>query len=156
LWDWLRDYLIAAIRNEDRTTSYSHEGRLKLHIQGDTLHRHSHLRINYTSNIHLIRCPSCPGSLSFRTSRTDVMVAANGSDATLHPFWYARVLEIFHAMISFQVDGDITALKRVDLLWVRWFQIERRQSRQRHERLERLAFAPLESETAFGFIHPRM
>ncbi|KAG9031058.1 hypothetical protein FS837_003120, partial [Tulasnella sp. UAMH 9824] len=148
-WERLRDYLIATIRNEDRATSYTHEERLKLHIQGDALYRHSHLRINYTS--YDVR--RAQDSLSMRTSRRDIMVAANGSDVTLHPFWYARVLGIFHAMVSFPGD-EVGELKRVDLLWVRWFQIERHRPKRRQDRLEKLAFAPLESEMAFGFIHP--
>lgn len=148
-WERLRDYLLAAVRDEPRMTTYTHHERLKLHIQGDGLYQHTHLRINYTS--YDVR--RAQDSLSLRTLRCDVMVAASGDDATLHPFWYAQVLGIYHAMVSLQTDGQVGKPKRVDLLWVWWFQIDQPR-RQRRDRLEKVAFVPLDDDGAFGFIHP--
>ncbi|KAG9046273.1 hypothetical protein FS837_004731 [Tulasnella sp. UAMH 9824] len=114
-WERLRDFFISQLRGvryDGEDTTYSNEERHRLHIKDDFLYEHSHLRINYTT--YDVR--RAQDSISLRTSRRDVMVPAN--DAKLdHPFWYARVLGIYHTFVSEERDGGPREWSRVDILW---------------------------------------
>ncbi|KAG8919545.1 hypothetical protein FRC01_001237 [Tulasnella sp. 417] len=131
-WEGLRDFFISQLRGvryDGEDTTYSNEERHRLHIKNDTLYQHSHLRVNYTT--YDVR--RAQDSISLRTSRRDIMVPAN--DAKLdHPFWYARVLGIYHAFVSEEVKGEPSKWSRIDVLWA--------------------GFVSLENDGAFGFIHP--
>ena len=36
-----------------------------------------------------------------------------------HPFWYARVIDVFHVNVSrANPDGTLEVAKRMDILWV--------------------------------------
>ncbi|KAG2029599.1 hypothetical protein BDR03DRAFT_808121, partial [Suillus americanus] len=72
-----------------------------------------------------------------------------------HPYWYARVIGIFHANIRYTRQGQRPTIKCVDFLWVRWF--------ARHitaptgwaaKRLPRVGFYDGNDESAFGFLDP--
>ncbi|KAF8519857.1 hypothetical protein JB92DRAFT_1967490 [Gautieria morchelliformis] len=39
----------------------------------------------------------------------------------IHPFWYARVLGVFHANIILRSSQGLTPPTRLEFLWVRWF-----------------------------------
>ncbi|KAG8925113.1 hypothetical protein FRC00_004326 [Tulasnella sp. 408] len=151
-WERLRDFFISQLRGvryDGEDTTYSNEERHRLHIKDDTLYEHSHLRINYTT--YDVR--RAQDSISLRTSRRDVMVPAN--DAKLdHPFWYARVLGIYHAFVSEERDGGPREWSRVDVLWVRWFGLQGGAGSRSKRRLPKAGFVPLEDDGAFGFVHP--
>jgi hypothetical protein len=69
-----------------------------------------------------------------------------------HPFRYARVLGIYHArpyLPGSQIDGSRP--KRIDFLWVRWYDTV---SHGNAFELDRLQLCPVESPTAFGFLDP--
>lgn len=81
------------------------------------------------------------------------MVPAN--DAKLdHPFWYARILGIYHAFISEEENGGSREWSRVDVLWVRWFGLQGGSKGRSKRRLRKVGFVPMEDDGAFGFIHP--
>lgn len=88
------------------------------------------------------------------TARRDIMVAANDAKYS-HPFWYARVLGIWHALVAEEENENLKEWKRVDVLWVRWFGFQQgAAARGNNARLDRVGFVPLEDDGAFGFIHP--
>ncbi|KAF9555012.1 hypothetical protein CPC08DRAFT_620033, partial [Agrocybe pediades] len=78
--------------------------------------------------------------------------------STSHPFWYARVLGIFHADVRH--TGPLLKSARtqhIDFLWVRWFRLDSTYtSGWNVRRLHRIAFVPSDSlqDEAFGFIDP--
>lgn len=81
------------------------------------------------------------------------MVPAN--DAKLdHPFWYARVLGIYHAFVSEERRGGPGEWSRIDVLWVRWFGLQGGLDGRSKQRLRKVGFVPLDDDGAFGFIHP--
>lgn len=151
-WERLRDFFITRLRGcryDGEDTTYSNEERHRLQIKDDVLYQHSHIRINYTT--YDVR--RAQDSVSLRTSRCDIMVPAN--DAKLdHPFWYARVLGIFHAFVREEGDGRSEEWSRIDVLWVRWFGLQGGSDSRTMRRLRKVGFVPLEDDGAFGFIHP--
>ena len=89
-------------------------------------------------------------------THSDIMVLANHDEdpENSHPYWYARVIGIFHPMVS-QV-GSGTAYKQIDFLWVRWYGFDMHaRSGFKARRLHQVGF--LDSNVgagAFGFINP--
>ena len=74
---------------------------------------------------------------------------AEGEDPLIR-YWYARVLEIFHA----EVTVNKTPHRRIDFLWVRWFGRDTEAGfGWKPKRLERLRFLPATKE-GFGFLDP--
>jgi hypothetical protein len=86
------------------------------------------------------------------------MVLANQAQAedpeNRHPYWYARVIGIFHARVL-QV-GNGTAYKQIDFLWVRWYGLDMHsQSGFKARRLHQVGFLDSNDDTsAFGFVDP--
>lgn len=79
-------------------------------IQHDRIYQHAILGINYTS-YDIRRCSDC-----IHPNADRKFVAVKATNDGTHPFWYAKVLGIFHALVSFPGYP----LQRVDFLWIRW------------------------------------
>lgn len=71
-----------------------------------------------------------------------------------HPFWYARVLGIYHLNVrDHRAEG--TEWKRVELLWVRWFAPDFDVAAGWDaRRLDQVGYIPSDEEGAFGFLDP--
>lgn len=57
------------------------------------------------------------------------MVASGEDDQASHPFWYARVLGVFHARVAATSHSDaaqksLQVNKYLEFLWVRWLGME--------------------------------
>jgi hypothetical protein len=121
-------------------------------FKSDRMYQHHLLRINYTTydtrrsydNVN-------PG-----TSHRDIMMLAGDDDDNSHPFWYARVLGIYHVNVIYTGSGMVDYVaRRLDFLWVRWFQYAATDSVGWSDcKLDPLCFPPLSSEHAFGFVDP--
>lgn len=94
-------------------------------------------------------------------AKADVKIGAKrGAKPTtkVHPFWYARVLGVFHAKVL-HTDSNARnrSIQHVEFLWVRWFGIE-----QDYEygpgpgRLPKIGFVPDTEDNAFGFLDPSL
>lgn len=91
------------------------------------------------------------------------MVKSTETGPNAHPFWYAQVLGIYHAVVSVIPMNDTSAPTRlpsisgksVEFLWVRWYGVEQgyRSGFQR-ARLPKIGFVPDSDEFAFGFLDP--
>ena len=84
------------------------------------------------------------------------MVHAPGSED--EPYWYARVLGIYHAKVWTSHDRVVNGgeIRRMDFLWVRWFGGEPDyQHGFRRARLPKIGFVPSTDEYAFGFLDPK-
>lgn len=86
----------------------------------------------------------------------DIMVLAQ--DSAAHPYWYARVIGVFHADIVYKDPRTgKSEHHRMEFLWVRWFGREfSPNSTFSNQRPPMLSFVkPGSSEKeAFGFIDP--
>lgn len=140
---------------------------LGLHIANNRIYHHRVFRVNYTT--YDIR--RAQDSINPRT-HADIMLLAptrshsdsSGSDSDgstdnddlPHPFLYARVIGILH--VNIRPRGNPTAeLERVDVLWVRWFALDRSFTGGfKTKRLHRLEFVKdTEDDAAFGFVNPQ-
>ena len=127
---------------------FSPDQRARVIIHGDRIYRHKVLHVNYTTyDLHREQ-----DSLNPRM-HADVMVLSRENGAT-HPYWYARVLSVFHAVVS---HGRSTEPQRMDFLWVRWFGTDPNNYRSgwKAKRLHRIGFIPHDTKGAFSFLNPK-
>ena len=125
--------------------------RNALHFINNRIYRHKVLRINYTT-YDLRRAQD---SLNPRT-HSDVMVLSHEDIENAHPYWYARIIGIFHADVQYRgPELGNHAPRRINFLWVRWFARNRNvQSGWAVRRLPCISFYPQGEPEAFGFIDP--
>jgi LSD1 subclass zinc finger protein len=105
------------------------------------------------------KCKACGGITEVASkpkTRSDVMVLTNEDEDSenTHPYWYARVIGIFHAMVC-RVGGAMT-FEQTDFLWVRWYSFNTHAcSGFKAQRLHQIGFLNSHEDTgAFGFIDP--
>ena len=83
------------------------------------------------------------------------MMLSNEDGEEGHPYWYARVLDLFHAsVLHVGKDSKSSEVQRMEFLFVRWFgrDTSRPGGWQAH-RLHRIGFVDVESNP-FGFVDP--
>lgn len=94
------------------------EDRQNLYLERDLIHSHPILRVNYTSyDLQRLQDIVRPETHPFIILHSNDDVPQDG--AAFHPFWYARVLGIYHAMVR-DHRSISKELKRINFLWVRW------------------------------------
>ena len=81
-------------------------------------------------------------------------------DVDAHPYWYARVIGIFHVDIVHNGPKSTSSEKRrINFLWVRWFGRDVSfNAGWKAQRLHRIGFlnASLDGSGAFSFLDPSM
>jgi hypothetical protein len=125
-------------------------------FKNDRIYRHQLVRFNYTT--YDVR--RSQDVVNPNTSHRDIMLLANPDDLegnANHPFLYARVVGIFHANVIYTGPGMLDHFPRkLDFLWVRWFQYCGSSSVIWKDcRLDCVRFPPTASDGAFGFVDPR-
>jgi hypothetical protein len=123
-------------------------------FNSDRIYEHYTLKINYTT--YDVRREQ--DIINPHTSHCDIMMlASDNDDDDSHPYWYARVIGIFHVNVIYTGTGMLDYLpRRLDFLWVRWFQYDATHSiGWDRYKLDPLRFPPLSSRHAFGFVDPR-
>lgn len=94
------------------------------------------------------------------TSRPDIMVLSCEDGEDVHPFWYARVIKVFHLFVSHRGStsgAEHTPMEpqRMDVLWVRWFGLDTdAQGGWSKKRLHGVSFIPSDEPVPFGFLDP--
>jgi hypothetical protein len=92
-------------------------------------------------------------------NHADIMVLSqedHDNSEESHPYWYARVIGIFHVYARhFGTDSIATDFVRTEVLWVRWFGRDMAAPGGFFtKRLHRIGFIDVELGGAFGFIDP--
>jgi hypothetical protein len=88
------------------------------------------------------------------TSHCNVMVL-NPSISPEHPFWYARVLGIYHANVMYIGTGSTDYHpRRLEFLWVRWYQMDNFSAGWTKSCLDCVHFPPMSREDSFNFLDP--
>ncbi|KAG2336702.1 hypothetical protein BDR05DRAFT_896368 [Suillus weaverae] len=154
----LKDHILARLLGHDYDgdeVSFSSAQRSQLMLVNDRIYRHKVIRINYTT--YDLRREQ--DSLNSRT-HADIMVLSHEDDeANGHPYWYARIIGVFHALVSYRdpaANSSSYDPVQVDFAWVRWFGRDlTHRSGWEVKRLHRLGFIPSEDPGAFGFIDPK-
>ncbi|GLB33254.1 hypothetical protein LshimejAT787_0101380 [Lyophyllum shimeji] len=132
---------------------YSDDDRNSLTIIKNRLYKHKTIRFNYTT----YDMRRAQDTVNPRT-HPDVMVLAHEDDAESnpHPYWYARVIGIFHAEVRHAgTTSNSSETRAVDFLWVRWFGRDlQHRSGWKAKRLHRVGFVDSAEPEAFGFLDP--
>ncbi|KAH7904506.1 hypothetical protein BJ138DRAFT_1019068 [Hygrophoropsis aurantiaca] len=125
-------------------------------FKNDRIYSHKLARFNYTT--YDVR--RAQDVVNPSTSHHNIMVLANHSSKdgpTQHPFWYARVLGIYHANVIYTGPGMLDYNpRRMEFLWVRWYEIvEEHMAGWDACQLDRIRFPPMATDGAFGFLDPK-
>ena len=127
-------------------TEFTADQRNTISFVQNRIYRHKVLRVNYTTyDLHRAQ-----DALNPRT-HADVMVLAHEDDSEYpHPYWYARIIGIFHVNVRYQAR-----LRRINVLWVRWLARSMdTTSIWATKRLPRVGFYDSSDPSAFGFLDP--
>jgi hypothetical protein len=137
---------------------YTDKERNDILIQDNKIHIHRTLRVNYTS--YDVRRQQ---DVINPSSHPDVMVLSCEDGEDIHPFWYARVIKIFHLLVCRRPPAGDTPTEpephcqwqRMDVLWVRWFGLDTdARGGWSKKRLHGVSFIPWDEPGAFGFLDP--
>ncbi|KAL0568578.1 hypothetical protein V5O48_013407 [Marasmius crinis-equi] len=143
----LKDHLLSAILNQ-RDDTFSDEECAKVNILNDRIYHHKVLDVQYTS----YDMRRCQDSINLG-NHSDIMVLADEKDPDSHPYWYARVLGIFHARVYYKGDG---LTRNITFLWVRWFGLDTDYTfGPARKRLPRVGWIDGQEPGAFGFLSPQ-
>lgn len=124
-------------------------------LKHDRIYAHKIMRIHYTT--YDVRRGE--DLIHTGTPQCNIMVLSPGfSDKNIgseHPFWYGRVLGVYHANVIYIGKGsDNYQPRRLDFLWVRWYHFNDRPCGWQQLRLDKLHFPPLAESGSFGFLDP--
>jgi hypothetical protein len=135
----------------DDELELSDEDRNSVRILNNRIYAAKVLRVNYTT--YDIRRDQ--DSMNPRT-HCDVMVISPEKADGAHPFWYARVLGVFHTdVLHVGSQARNRSVQRMEVLWVRWFGVEQDyRSGSDVARLPKIGFVP--GDAAFGFLDPSL
>jgi hypothetical protein len=116
----LKDHLLAQLRGLDYSGNehtFSDAERDLVIFANNKVHEHSILQVNYMT-YDLRREQDC---INPRT-RADLMVLSHENDNERHPYWYARLICIFHIDVWYYGgENTLSTPKHMDVLFVRWF-----------------------------------
>lgn len=153
----LKDHILSRLLNhayDGDEVEYSEEGRDSVQFVGNRLYRHKTLRVNYTT-YDLRRQQD---SVNPHT-HPDIMLLSHedpSDEVNTHPYWYARIVGIFHVEIVHHGPRSISSNKRrIDFVWVRWFGRDvSLKAGLAAKRLHRVGFLDAGGPAAFGFLDP--
>ncbi|KAF8501973.1 hypothetical protein JB92DRAFT_2658525, partial [Gautieria morchelliformis] len=154
----LKDHILARVLGNEYDgdeTRFTAAERNTIFFADNRLYRHQVLRVNFTT-YNLRRSQD---SFNSSTDHCDLMVLAreDPTDPHYHPFWYARLLAIFHVnVIHQQPDGTLAPPRLMHFLWIRWFGRDLTyRSSAGAKRLHQLGFVSESDDTEpFGFLDP--
>ncbi|KAL6307514.1 hypothetical protein BKA93DRAFT_727333, partial [Sparassis latifolia] len=152
----LKDHLLTRLTgrayNGDEDT-FTHKEHNQILFLDNKLYRHKVLRINYT----MYDMRHAQDSINPRT-HPDVMVLSHedGEDADQHPYWYTRVVGVFHVNVCYRGPLPISRQpQHMDFLWVRWFGRDlTAPGGFETRRLHRVGFVDIDDYKPFGFLNP--
>ncbi|KIJ43684.1 hypothetical protein M422DRAFT_252926 [Sphaerobolus stellatus SS14] len=154
-YDGLKDYLFARLTNltpEDDELTISQEQRDEVIIRGRVLYCHQTCRINFTT----YDMQRSQDTINPYNGHSDIMLHARDepSNPGYHPFWYARVIGIYHCLVRLR---DTPNFQEIPLLWIRWFgrSDPRMRTAVNPNFMDQVGFVTAEDDTdMFGFIDP--
>lgn len=154
----LHDHLLArllGLKFDGDENTFTDEDRATVIIKDNKMYSHCALRINYTT--YDVR--RAQDVVNPKTSRRDIMLLAhdNQMQKDSHPYWYARVLGIFHAwVIHYGPQSKDPNPRKMEFLWIRWLGHEPGyRSGWKALRLDRVGFVGDQQDSPnFGFLDP--
>lgn len=119
------------------------------------MYTHNTLRVNYTT--YDVR--RAQDIINPKTSHCDALFLAENGDnpdeLIIHPFLYGRILGIYHVNVIYAGPEALDYRpRRVEFLWVRWYELIKPMGNWAACRLDSLQFPPMASPGAFSFVNP--
>ena len=152
----MKDHLLGRLLDRDYEGDtygdFTEEERNTIRISGDQIYQCKTMRINYTTYDVRRKWDTINPRVY-----PDIMVNSPETGPGAQPYWYARVIGIFHAYVSSNHPGVRgKMLHPMDFLWVRWFGMEHDPYRHGfyHARLPKIGFVESSDEFAFTFLDP--
>lgn len=152
----LQDHILGRLLRQDfdgdTHEDFTSEDRNSVRISGNQIYSVKTCRVFYTTydlqhDFDLIN----------PTSHPDVMVCSPETEPDASPYWYARVIGIYHANVwtTHPMVPNGGTPRRMEFLWVRWFGTEPGyQDGRRTAWLPKIGFVESVDEYAFGFLDP--
>ncbi|TCD64617.1 hypothetical protein EIP91_003851 [Steccherinum ochraceum] len=158
----LKDHFLArflGMQYEGDERTFTDEDRRRVIIKDNVIYKHQVLRVNYTS--YDVR--RMQDSINPRTHADVMLLGHDDEEDEVHPYWFARVLGLYHAFVYFQRPGSRRpVMQRMEFAWVRWFGKDGTMtSGWQARRLPRVGYVPVdvfgngEAGPAFGFLDPK-
>ncbi|EMD34530.1 hypothetical protein CERSUDRAFT_36196, partial [Gelatoporia subvermispora B] len=152
----LTDHVLSRVRGDvwdGEEPTYSSEARKTVQFVRNKLYHHKKLQVNYTT----YDMRRGQDSINPRT-RSDIMVLAHEDDevADAYPFWYARVVGVFHVDVVHELRArQWSEEQQIDFLLVRWYgrDLEIGGGFDKR-RLPCVGFLNADAEGAFSFLDP--
>lgn len=157
----MQNHLLGRLLNRDfdgdTHDSFTSADRQSVHLRAGRIYSVNTCQTFYTTydiqrQTDTINPRSCP----------DIIVRApppdDDEDSRYEPYWYARVLGIYHAKVSCSHPDAAggNEIRRIEFLWVRWFGAEPGcRHGFRRAKLPKIGFVPSSDEYAFGFLDPK-
>jgi hypothetical protein len=151
----LKAHILARLRGLPFTgeePQFTPEETDEISFQYNCIYEHKTAAFNYTT--YDIRRDQ--DTINTGGTRSTVMIQSYedpseaGTDP--HPFWYARILGVFHTMVYIRGSSKP---QRFEFLMVRWFGQEQGWlGGARHLRLDRIGYVEENDPEAFGFLDP--
>ncbi|KAH7908632.1 hypothetical protein BJ138DRAFT_1204895 [Hygrophoropsis aurantiaca] len=149
----LRNHLYHRLVNTPLTEQdheFSPSDRNKIIIRNNILFSGKTMRLRYTT--YDLREESDFIRLNHQC---DIVVPTGETHSGAHPFWYARVLGIYHADV--RLLDESKDFRNLQFLWVRWLGIaHKHEASLRTCRLPKIGFVPSSDPAAFGFLDPNI
>ncbi|KIK39154.1 hypothetical protein CY34DRAFT_14574 [Suillus luteus UH-Slu-Lm8-n1] len=146
-----KDHVLYRLRKLDITYcdhTFTDEEHNSVIIPNNTIYTVQTMQVHYTT--YDLRREH--DTINPRT-HSDVMVIS-GETTPSHPYWYARVLGIYH-LETWIHDNGPPVKRHLEVLWVRWLApLENNNSGTRHARLPKVSFVEESDSDAFGFLDP--
>ncbi|KAN0094958.1 hypothetical protein V8E55_003245 [Tylopilus felleus] len=119
-------------------------------IQHNRIYRHKTICVNFTT-YDLCRETDV---IKPKSDHSDILMLSPGKPDK-HHFYYARVIGIFHANVIYTgMDSKDYLARRMEFLWVRWFEKQEQPSGWQQSSLDILKFMPMAAPGAFRFVNP--
>jgi len=121
----------------------------QVEIVPNCIYEHLAIRVNYTT----YDMRRAQDYINVRR-HANIMVLAHedDEDAAHHPYWYAKVLGIYHVHVRFAGDSET---RRTEFLWVHWYGRDRdHQGGFETRRLHRIGLMEPDDITSYGFLDP--
>jgi hypothetical protein len=152
----LKDHILGRILNRDYEGDtygmFTDKEQNTVCLLGEVMYQVKTLRINYTTYDVM-----CDGDVINPRTYPDIMVKSPETGPQAQLFWYARVIGIFHVLVSSSYpEATEKSFHRMNFLWVHWFGVEPGQYCYGfcHAHLPKIGFVESTDEYAFSFLDP--
>ena len=151
----LKDYALCKIlglEHDANEIEFTEAQRASITFIKNRIYQHKVLRVNYTT--YDMRREQ--DSLNPRT-HANIMVLSQEDDLAAHPYWYARIIGIYHTFVHHENSPDPIL---IDFLFIRWYGLDLDRSSRfgwKVRRLPKVGFVPDSPDAgspAFGFLDP--